>query len=167
MLVASNLPMAPRKNASLGSTLPRLFSKASFNFSKIVYCKIGLMTSTNAGSTPAKSAMSPSSRRRESRVPIVEGLRGGLPIEELVGRADVDSAVRAVILVLITQIGLVMSTVALPAIAPAIMDSTVVSFWEARRERRAARENRSRVHSYPVLVKAGKRPCPSGHTRPS
>lgn len=114
------------------------------------------MTSNRAGSTPAKNAVNPSSRKRENTVRIVEGLRAGLEVEEWVGRVELLSAVRAVIRVLITQIGFVIRTVALPAIAPAIMDSTVVSFRDARRLRRAARENKSRVHSYPGFVTAGK-----------
>lgn len=131
MLVARSLPIAPRKNASLGRTFPRLFSTASFNCSKIVYCKIGLMTRTRAGSTPAKNAVKPSSRKREMIVRRVEGLRGSFEGEgeDWVGRVElVVSAVRAVIRVFITQMGFVIRTVALPAIAPAIMDSTVVSF---------------------------------------
>lgn len=114
------------------------------------------MTSTKAGSTPAKKAANPSSRKRENTVYIVEGLRGGLEVEAWVGRVELVSAVRAVIRVFITQIGFVISTVALPAIAPAIIDSTVVSFCDARRLRRAARENRSRVHSYPGFMRVGK-----------
>lgn len=157
MLVASSLPIAPRKNASRGSTLPRLFSTASFNFSKMVYCKMGLITNISAGSTPAKRAVSPSSRSKEIRVPSVLGFRDGLGFKELLGRVEVDSVDRAVILVLITQIGFVMSTVALPARAPAIIDSIVVSFDDARRDRRAAREKRSRVHSYPVHRNQGQR----------
>lgn len=65
------------------------------------------------------------------------------------GSEDDESVERAVIRVFITQIGLVMRTVALPAIAPAIIDSRVVSFWDARPARSAARVNRERVHSYP------------------
>lgn len=57
---------------------------------------------------------------------------------------------RAVIRVLTTQMGFVISTVAEPAMAPAIMDSMVVSFLEAREERTAARSKKARVHSYPV-----------------
>lgn len=57
--------------------------------------------------------------------------------------------------VLMTQMGLVIRTVALPAMAPAIMDSTVVSFCEARPDRRAAREKRARVHSYPGFWEDG------------
>lgn len=115
------------------------------------------MTSTRAGSTPAKNAPRPSSRKRVYTARNVEGLREDLIVEaeeeDWVGRVVelVFSEVRAVIRVLITQIGFVMSTVALPARAPAIIDSTVVSFCDARWLRRAARENRSRVHSYPVF----------------
>lgn len=56
---------------------------------------------------------------------------------------------RAVILVLTTHIGFVMRTVALPAIAPAIIDSMVVSFLDVRELRIAARSKKARVHSYP------------------
>lgn len=51
--------------------------------------------------------------------------------------------------VFMTQIGFVIKTVMLPAKAPAIIDSIVVSFLEARPVRRAARVKRARVHSYP------------------
>ncbi len=78
----------------------------------------------------------------------VDGRRG---VVEVVGSALVRAVV--VIRVLITQIGFVMSTVALPAIAPAIIDSIVVSFCDARRLRRAAWANISRVHSYPMFLK--------------
>ena len=61
-----------------------------------------------------------------------------------------DGASRAVMRVLTTQIGFVIRTVAEPAIAPAIIDSIVVSFFEARPAFRAARSNPARVHSYPV-----------------
>ena len=54
--------------------------------------------------------------------------------------------------VLTTQIGFVMRTVAEPAMAPAIMDSIVVSFFEARPAFRAARSKKARVHSYPARV---------------
>jgi hypothetical protein len=50
--------------------------------------------------------------------------------------------------VLTTQIGFVSMTVADPAIAPAIMDSMVVSFFEARPAVTAAFSNPDRVHSY-------------------
>lgn len=58
------------------------------------------------------------------------------------------SDLRAVMRVLMTQIGLVISTVALPAIAPAIIDSTVVSFFEARPPLMAAFSKAERVNSY-------------------
>ena len=45
-----------------------------------------------------------------------------------------------------------MSTVAEPAMAPAIMDSIVVSFFDARPAFRAARSKKARVHSYPGPV---------------
>lgn len=53
---------------------------------------------------------------------------------------------------LTTQMGFVMSTVALPAIAPAIMDSKVVSLEEAREDFMVARSKNERVHSYPFSI---------------
>lgn len=112
----------------------------------------------SAGSTPAKRAEGPSVRRRERRVESVdaEGFLGGWETVLGPGRdassVDVDEEEdweRAVIRVLTTQMGFVMRTVALPAMAPAIMDSMVVSFLEAREERMAARSKKARVHSYP------------------
>jgi hypothetical protein len=50
--------------------------------------------------------------------------------------------------VLTTQIGLVSKTVADPAMAPAIIDSTVVSLFEARPVLIAALSKAPRVHSY-------------------
>ena len=162
--VANSFPMAPKKNESVGLTFPPflLFSNAFFSCSKIVYCSIGLTTSTSAGTTPAKSLDGPSSRIIASKVPRVEGLDLGFDEEEVlrlsgrVSPSDDDddneedfSFFRAVIRVLTTQIGLVMSTVALPASAPAIIDSTVVSLREARPDLRAARSKAARVHSYP------------------
>ena len=79
----------------------------------------------------------------------VEGFFAGLLKDP--GRSDsLDSAFLAVIRVFTTQIGLVMRTVALPAIAPAIMDSMVVSLDVARADLMAARSKNARVHSYPV-----------------
>lgn len=112
------------------------------------------MTRIRAGRTPAKRAVGPSLRRRERRVLRVEGLWGFLGGNE-VGRVD-EVVWAAVMRVLITQIGLVIRTVALPAMAPAIMDSTVVSFCDARPDRRAAREKRARVHSYPGVFRGGR-----------
>lgn len=148
MLVANSLPMAPRKKASLGVTL-LLLSSTSFNCSKIVYCNIGLMTNTSAGSTPAKRAVGPSVRKRERTVARVEGFFGlDSGCVEGDGREE-GSDCRVVIRVLTTQIGLVIRTVAEPAMAPAIIDSTVVSFLEARELFIAARSKKARVHSYP------------------
>lgn len=67
---------------------------------------------------------------------------------ELLGRSE--SFLRAVIRVLTTHMGFVMRTVALPAIAPAIIDSIVVSFLDARPAFNAARSKPARVHSYPA-----------------
>ena len=76
---------------------------------------------------------------------------GALEEEVEVGRAGSDEEDwRAVIRVLTTQIGFVIRTVAEPAMKPAVMDSRVVSFLEARPVRRAARSKKERVHSYPV-----------------
>lgn len=86
-------------------------------------------------------------------VAIVDGFQAGFSDSVTgPGRSELeDSDCRAVMRVFTTQIGFVMRTVALPAMAPAIMDSRVVSFWEAR-VRRAAREKKARVHSYPVRI---------------
>ena len=114
---------------------------------------MGFITSTRAGSTPAKRACGPSVRKRERRVAMVEGFLvfGWLSLVPGPGSdsADDDSDWRAVMRVFTTQMGLVIRTVALPAMAPAIMDSMVVSFLEAREERIAARSKKARVHSYP------------------
>lgn len=109
------------------------------------------MTRTRAGITPAKSVAGPSSRRIERSVARVEGAFLGL---ELVGRtgSSVDSDFRAVIRVLTTQIGLVKSTVAEPANAPAAIDSIVVSLFDGRPAVTAARSKNARDHSYPVGV---------------
>ena len=74
--VAASLPRAPRKKASRGVTRRRLAS-ASLRRSKIVYCSMGLITSTRAGSTPAKSASGPSSLINLISVAIVEGFLAG------------------------------------------------------------------------------------------
>ena len=87
-------------------------------------------------------------------VPSVEGAFLG-PFREPLADSDVGSELselsdwRAVMRVLTTQIGFVISTVADPAMAPAIMDSRVVSFSLARPALRAARSKVERVHSYP------------------
>lgn len=59
-----------------------------------------------------------------------------------------DARFLVVMRVLTTQIGFVSMTVADPAIAPAIMVSTVVSFLEARFAFMAAFSKAARVHSY-------------------
>lgn len=87
----------------------------------------------------------------------VEGFLDGFNGAELFGPGrlsswDEGSDCLAVMRVLTTQMGFVIRTVALPAIAPAIMDSMVVSFLEAREERMAARSKNARVHSYPTLI---------------
>lgn len=76
---------------------------------------------------------------------MVDGALAGL----LPGSVSLDSDLRAVMRVLTTQMGLVMRTVALPAMAPAIIDSMVVSFFEARPDLMAAFSKPARVHSYP------------------
>ena len=76
---------------------------------------------------------------------------GRVPDEEGDDEAEEDSDCRAVIRVLTTQIGFVMSTVADPAMAPAIMDSSVVRLLLARDVRIAARSKKERVHSYPAM----------------
>ena len=118
----------------------------------MVYCSIGFITNTSAGSTPANSAFAPSSRRMARRVPNVEGffcVEVGLAVESVEGYEE-SSDRRAVMRVLTTQIGFVSRTVAEPAMRPASMDSRVVRFVPERRpDLRAAREKRERVHSYP------------------
>ena len=106
------------------------------------------MTSTRAGITPANRREKPSSLMMDRSVPNVEGdLAGFEP-----GRTcSSDSDLRAVIRVFTTQIGFVMRTVALPARAPAIIDSIVVSFFEARPDFSAAFSKKALVHSYPSL----------------
>lgn len=154
--VAHNLPTAPNKNASHPPIfLCLLFSKTSLSFSKIVYCKIGLITNTSAGNTPENNARGPSLRRSRSKVDSVEGL----PLVEVVWvvvvgslEDDEEEEEEAVMRVLITQIGFVMRTVAEPARAPQSMDSTVVRDLLARLVRRAARVKRERVHSYPLFL---------------
>lgn len=83
----------------------------------------------------------------------------GLPLVEVVsvvvvGRVEdaEEEEEEAVMRVLITQIGLVMRTVAEPARAPQSIDSTVVRDLLARLVRRAARVKRERVHSYPLFL---------------
>ena len=82
----------------------------------------------------------------DSSVPIVESFLAALLLDGDSPSADF----RAVIRVFTTHIGFVMSTVALPAIAPAMIDSTVVSFRDARPALKAALSNATLVHSYPV-----------------
>jgi hypothetical protein len=146
MLVASNLPNAPIQNASLGVT--RLFfSSICFNCSNTVYCNIGLMTKTKAGMTPANRRAGPSSRTKAKSVLSVEGAFWagvGAP-------GSVSSDFRVVMRVFMTQMGFVISTVALPARAPASMLSTVVSLEEARPALSAAFSKKERVHSYPGI----------------
>lgn len=106
------------------------------------------MTSTRAGMTPENRRAKPSSRIRAKRVPRVEGAfcaGVGAPGSD----SSEDSDLRVVMRVLTTQMGFVIKTVALPAMAPAIMDSTVVSLEEARPALRAAFSKKERVHSYP------------------
>ena len=155
MLVASSLPMAPRKNASLGLSLLR-FSIIFFSCSNMVYCNIGLTTRTSAGNTPARRVVGPSNLQSAIRVAKLDGFRAGLPdsAQDVGSFEEEEPAWRVVIRVLTTHIGFVMRTVALPAIAPAIIDSIVVSFLDAREVRIAARSKKARVHSYP-----GQRHC--------
>lgn len=76
MLVARSLPIAPRKKASRGRTRPFRFSSMFLSCSKIVYCRMGLITRTRAGRTPAKRAVTPSSLKRLRSVATVEGFLG-------------------------------------------------------------------------------------------
>jgi len=117
----------------------------------MVYCRMGFMTRIRAGRTPAKRAVGPSLRRRVRRVERVEGRFGGAEVDGAGRSVEGDSGedCRAVMRVFMTQIGFVISTVAEPAIAPQSMDSRVVSFWEVRDARWAARWRKLRVDSYP------------------
>ena len=73
-------------------------------------------------------------------MPRVDGLERLLDMSSFdFGRVSLSLDCCAVMRVLTTQMGLVVRTVALPAMAPAIMDSIVVSFLDAREERTAAR----------------------------
>ena len=105
----------------------------------------------SAGNTPAKRAVRPSFLNSFIKVVKLDDFRTGLSdVVEDRGRVEEEeSDWRAVILVLTTHIGLVMRTVAPPAIAPAIIDSIVVSFFDARELRIAAPSKKARVHSYP------------------
>ena len=104
----------------------------------------------SAGKTPAKRAVGPSVSRSFIKVAKLDGFRTGFPdVADDVERSAEASDWRAVILVLTTHIGFVRRTVALPAIAPAIIDSIVVSFLDARELRIAARSKKARVDSYP------------------
>ena len=150
MLVASSLPKAPRRNTSRGVIL-LLFSSTSFSFSNIVYCSIGFITNTSAGNTPVKRAKGPSILKSSISVMKLDGFPASLSdVVEIVKRSEEEASDwRAVILVLTTQMGLVIRTVALPAIAPATIDSIVVSFLDVRDLRMAALSKKARVHSYP------------------
>lgn len=119
--------------------------------SKMVYCRMGFMTRIRAGRTPAKRAVGPSLRRRVRRVERVEGRFGGAEVDGAGRSVEGDSGedCRAVMRVFMTQIGFVIRTVAEPAVAPQSMDSRVVSFWEVRDARWAARWRKLRVDSYP------------------
>lgn len=92
----------------------------------MVYCKIGLMTRTSAGSTPANRRPGPSSRMILRKVDTVFGLPFFSTSTSPTFRGSSDSDLRAVMRVFTTQMGLVMRTVAEPARAPAAMDSRVL-----------------------------------------
>lgn len=81
----------------------------------------------------------------------VEGRFGGAEVDGAGRSVEGDSGedCRAVMRVFMTQIGFVIRTVAEPAVAPQSMDSRVVSFWEVREARWAARWRKLRVLSYP------------------
>ena len=153
MLVASSLLMAPRKKVSRGVSLLRC-SSISLSCSNMVYCNIGFTTKNRAGDTPAKRATGPSILKSVIKVAKLEGFRAGLSdfVEDLGSSEEDSSAWRAAILVLTTHIGLVIRTVALPATAPASIDSIVVSFLDARDVRTAARWKKARVDSYPGQI---------------
>lgn len=100
------------------------------------------------GMTPAKRDVGPSSLIIFISVPIVVGFFAVW----LLGRSPLASSFLAVIRVFTTQMGFVRITVALPAMAPAIIDSTVVSFLDGRPEVMAALSKPDLVHSYPEAV---------------
>lgn len=106
------------------------------------------MTSTSAGTTPEKKAAGPSVRSIERSVPMVVGALAGALGAPLSSSPAWASRLRVVMRVLTTQMGLVMTTVAEPARAPAIMDSTVVRRRVARPALAAADSKKARVHSY-------------------
>jgi hypothetical protein len=76
-------------------------------------------------------------------------VEGALEGTEPGSNGSSESFLRVVMRVLTTQMGFVRRTVAEPAMAPAIMDSMVVSFMLARPDLRAAFSKNERVHSYP------------------
>lgn len=116
---------------------------------------MGFMTSTRAGRTPAKSAVGPSSLNSASNVASVDGFFFEMGFsDEVAGEGSEDSDWRAVMRVFTTQMGLVMRTVAEPAMAPQRIDSRVVRVWEVRARRRGVRVKKVRVHSYPVFCKS-------------
>lgn len=80
------------------------------------------------------------------KTPTLDGFLGG---ELLPGRVFSCRFTPAVIRVFTTQMGLVISTVNDPAMAPAVMDSIVVSFLDARPALRAASSKNDLDHSYP------------------
>lgn len=148
MPVASSFPNAPSTKASLGVTLRRL-ARIPFSCSNTVYCRIGFTTNTSAGRTPLKREDRPSSRMRNMKVPKVEG--SFLCVRPEIGCSS-DACLRAVMRVFTTHIGLVSSTVAVPAIAPANMDSRAVRFSLVRPDFKAVFRRRLRVHSYPITL---------------
>lgn len=103
------------------------------------------MTSTNAGMTPANRLVRPSFLINERRVAIEDGVFAGF---DPGSTGSSEARFLVVMRVLTTQMGFVSKTVADPAMAPAIIVSTVVSFLEARLAFTAAFSKAARVHSY-------------------
>ena len=125
MLVANSLASAPRKKMMVGVTFRRR-STEFFSWSKSVYCRMGLMTSTSAGTTPAKKAPGPPLRSIPRTVLMVVGALAGAfcapPFSSSTART---SRLRVVMRVLTIQMGLVRMTVAEPARAPAMEERRV------------------------------------------
>ena len=107
--------------------------------------------------TPAKSDINPSSLIILINVAIVDD---GFFCCSF---SSPDSCFRAVMRVLTTQIGFVRITVALPANAPAIIDSAVVSLRVPRPACSAAFSKAARDHSYPEACKPDSHMCAMPH----
>lgn len=109
-------------------------------------CSVGVAVGTAAAAEEGMpGAGAGAETATEGAETAVEDDEDGVDFEEEEGER-----LRAVMRVLTTQIGFVMSTVAEPATAPAIMLSMVVSLARLRPPFSAAVSNARRVHSYPI-----------------